>query len=349
MRYLNKKLDGKVGLPPGAIVYSGDKVNPTKILLYQYDEKSFNEREIKNLSDLVIDEKKINWIEISGFENDKLIMEIINSIGIHNIIAEDIFNMNHIPKFEEHDDTILCILKNHFINGESVIQNHCSVLLKKNLVISFQEYQNDLLEKKIDRISQAKGKARFKKADYMFFVLLDAFVDSYYTFFEEIREEINSLEDKLISDKKENRIQDIYEISKKNNFVRKGIYPLREAVKEIVDLGGSFIEPANQIYFRDTYDHINELLQLQESFTSTIRSLIDLNENNISNSMNEIMKMLTIVATIFIPLTFVAGIYGMNFEIMPELGWKYGYFTVWGVMILIAVFMIFFIRKKKWL
>ena len=249
MNNLNKKLDSKVGLPPGTIVYSGDKLNPTKVMLYQYDEKSFNEREIKNISDLVIDEKKVNWLEISGFENEKLIMEIINSIGIHNIIAEDIFNMNHPPKFEEDDDTILCILKNHFIKGESIIQNHCSILLKQNLVISFQEYQNDLLDKKIDRISQAKGKARFKKSDYMFFVLLDAFVDSYYIFFEEIREEINTLEDQLISEKKENRIQDIYGISKKNSFIRKGIYPLKEAVKEIVDFGGSFIETENQIYF----------------------------------------------------------------------------------------------------
>lgn len=348
-KYYTKKLTNKVGLPPGAIVYSGDEKQPTTVMYYSYDDKVFEQIEVKNILDIKLDDSKVNWINISGFDNNDLIMNIIESVEIHTLLAEDIFNMEHFPKFEEHENSILFILKNYFIKNDLIQQNHCSVFLKDNLVISFQEHSNDILDKKVERISLAKGKARYKKADYLFFVLLDAFIDSYYTIFEEIREELNILENSLIKNKKQNRINEIYALNKKLNYVRKGIQPLREAIKTLIDDEVGVIEEANFIYFRDAYDHVNDLMQLYESFGGIIKGLIDLNESNLNSSTNEVMKVLTIIATIFIPLTFIAGVYGMNFENMPELQYKHGYFVVWAVMIVVLILMVSYFRRKKWL
>ncbi len=348
MQFFNKVLTGKVGLPPGMIIYTGVETMPTSIQMYKYDEKFFECVEITSSSDIKFEKEKVNWINISGFENQGLIKEIISSVGMHNLFAEDIFNMDHMPKYEEHEESVLFVLKNYVKSEGFLKKNHCSVYLKDNIIISFQEIPNDYLDKKIERISQGNGKARYKNADYMFFVLLDAFIDSYYTLFEEIREEISTLEELLLKSKKENKINDIHELSTRLTFVRKEIFPLRDALRSLYEDDLNIIAEDNHIYFNDAIDHVSELIQYYESFGGLVRGLIDLNENNINSTTNEIMKVLTIVASIFIPLSFIAGVYGMNFEYMPELKFQYGYFFAIGLMIFIAGGLLTYMKIKKW-
>jgi magnesium transporter len=348
MKFFNRNLTGKIGLPPGEIIYTGIETKPTSIQLYKYDPKSFERVDVTSLSDINFEDSKVNWMNISGFENQNLISEIISLVGIHNLLAEDIFNMDHMPKLEEHEESILFIVKNYITQKNKILQNHCSIYLKDNIVISFQELPNNFLDKKIERISMGKGKARFKNADYMFFVLLDAFIDSYYTLFEEIREEISRLEESLLKSKKNNRIGEIYDLNTRLTYIRKEIFPLKEALRKLQIDDVHLIAEENNIYFNDAVDHINELMQFHESFGGLVRGLIDLNENNMNSNTNEVMKVLTIIASIFIPLSFIAGVYGMNFENMPELKLQYGYFFILGLMLITAVGLIIFMKIKKW-
>ena len=348
MKFFNKKLSGKVGLPPGEIIYTGIETKPTNVQLYKYDQDSFESVDVSSISDINFEDDKVNWLNISGFENQNLISDIISSIEIHSLFAEDIFNMDHMPKFEEHEESILFVVKNYISSENKILQNHCSIYLKDNIVVSFQELPNDFLDKKIERISTGKGKARYKNADYMFFVLLDAFIDSYYSLFEEIREEISQLEESLLKSKKKNRINDIYDLNTRLTYIRKEIFPLRDALRKLQIDDVHFIEDENNIYFNDAIDHVNELIQFHESFGGLVRGLIDLNENNMNSNTNEVMKVLTIIASIFIPLSFIAGVYGMNFENMPELRWHYGYYFALGLMFIIAVGLLAYMKYKKW-
>jgi magnesium transporter len=348
MKYFTRCLTNKVGLPPGVIVYTGTEEQSTGIELFKYDEHTFERTEINSLSEIKFEEKKVNWLNISGFGNQELIKEIIAEIGIHNIFAEDIFNMDHLPKYEEHGDSILFILKSYIYSENRLKKNHCSLYLYKNVIISFQEIPNTFLDKKVERISAKKGRARYKNADYMFFVLIDAFIDSYYSMFEEVREEISRLEETLLTTKKKNCINEIYELNKKLNYLRKEIIPLRDALRVLLNDEPSIIDETNYIYFRDCVDHINELIQFHESFGGLVKGLIDLNENNINSNTNEVMKVLTIIASIFIPLSFIAGLYGMNFEYIPELKFEYGYFAALGMMGFIASGLLVFMKIKKW-
>jgi len=346
--YFKRKLNGKVGLPPGSTIYSGEEKQNTIIHLYKYDEKTFDEKQVETIADIKFDSNLVNWIHISGFENHELILEIISLLDIHSLMAEDIFNMEHIPKFEEYDNSSLIILKNYFYKDNSIKANHCSIYLESNIVISFQEYPNEILDKKIERLRLAKGKTRSKKADYLFFVIIDSFVDTYFIFFEDVREKISGLEDKLLTNKKENCINEIYELNSMLNYVRKSIFPLKDALYYINEEGIDIIAKENLIFFRDIEDHMREIIQHYESFGGLIRGLIDLNENNVNSNTNETMKVLTIIASIFIPLTFIAGIYGMNFDYIPELREPNGYFFALGVMSVIALGLIIFMKYKKW-
>jgi magnesium transporter len=351
MKLFNSKIDQKVGLPPGDIKHIGEQKKwNTSIKIIQYNEEIFEQNDLSNPDDLLkVNNGNIVWIDIEGFSNHKLIKDIGKYYNIHEMILEDIFNTNHLPKYEEGEDKLIFIIKSFSKDEEEIKTAHVTIILKKNLIISFREMPTNLLVPKIDRIKIGRGRARRKKGDYLFFVLIDSFIDSYYLFFENLREQALELESNILENPKENYIKDIYQIKNTLTSIRKDLFPLKNAINQIITEEPDFIMEDNFKYFSDCKDHANELIEYYHSFGEMINNLITLNENNLNNNTNRIMKVLTIIATIFIPLTFIAGIYGMNFEFMPELKWKYGYFAALFIMLSISVFIILFMKKKKWI
>lgn len=352
MKVLSKKLNRKVGRPAGDLSYFGEeRRRSTRIRIIQYNNDHFEEEVITDLShvDKLISAEKNIWIDIEGFEDAETIKKIAKIFNIHDLVVEDTFNTDHIPKYEEGEDYLLFVLKSFSEIDTIITSNQVTILLKQNLVISFQEEPNSILLPKIERIRNSKGRSRSKKADYLFFTLLDSFIDSYYTYFESIREETNRLDEKILLETTTNHIEKIYNLKNKLTDIRKNLFPLKSAINELIADESELIEEDNFRYFNDCKDHINELTEYYNSFGEIINNLITLNENNLNSSTNKIMKLLTIISTIFIPLTFIAGLYGMNFKVMPELEWEYGYFFAIFLMVLVALIIIGIMKHKKWL
>jgi magnesium transporter len=352
MKVFSRKLNRKVGRPAGDLSYYGeDTRRSTKIRTIQYNNDEYEDEVIDDLAGL---EKldlsgKITWIDIEGFEDAEKIKEIARFFNIHDLVVEDTFNTDHIPKYEEGEDYLLFVLKSFSETDTIITSSQVTILLKQNLVISFQEEPNSIILPKIERIKNSKGRSRSKKADYLYFVLLDAFIDSYYTYFESMREETIRLDEKILLETSTNHIEKIYNLKNKLTDIRKNLFPLKSAINELLADESELIEEDNFRYFNDCKDHINELTEFYNSFGEIINNLIILNENNLNSSTNKIMKLLTIISTIFIPLTFIAGLYGMNFSHMPELEWKYGYFFALSLMALIGFIIVGIMKHKKWL
>lgn len=352
MKQFNKKLNRKVGRAPGDLTYFGEETRrETKIRLIQYNKDKYDRQTITELSQLedITYTDKITWIDIEGFEDTETIKSLSRIFNIHDLAVEDAFNTDHIPKYDEGEDYILFVLKSFSENKTNINVNQVTLLLKNNIVISYQEEPNSILLAKIDRIENSKGRARTKKADYLFFVLLDAFIDSYYNFFESLREETHKLDEKILLESSKNHIEEIYNLKNKLTAVRKNLFPLKTAINELLTDESELIDEDNYKYFNDCKDHVNELTEYYNSFGEIINNLIILNENNLNSSTNKIMKLLTIISTIFIPLTFIAGIYGMNFRRMPELEWEYGYFFTISLMLIIGITILVIMKRKKWL
>ena len=352
MKVFSRKLNRKVGRPAGDLSYFGEeRRRSTKIKIIQYNNEEYSETLIDDLSmveKLDLSEKN-TWIDIEGFEDAEKIKEIARIFNIHDLVVEDSFNTDHIPKYEEGEDYLLFVLKSFSEIDTIITSSQVTILFKQNLVISFQEEPNSIILPKIERIKNSKGRARSKKSDYLFFTLLDAFIDSYYTYFESIREETNRLDEKILLETSKNHIEKIYDLKNKLTDIRKNLFPLKSAINELLADESELIEEDNFKYFNDCKDHINELTEFYNSFGEVINNLIILNENNLNSSTNKIMKLLTIISTIFIPLTFIAGLYGMNFKHMPELEWEYGYFFALALMAFIGVLIIGIMKHKKWL
>ena len=350
MDFLKKKLDRKIGLPPGEISYtSTEQAEETEIVYRKYNKEEFSEIKVDDLDTLKTDDNFVNWIEITGFKDLDLIKKVGLHFNIHTMLLEDTLNVGHIPKYEEHEDYNVFITKAfHQHQDNNLIQNHICIISVGKTILVFSEFKSNFLDQKIERIKQAKGKARFKGSDYLFFVLLDAYVDSYYFFFDEIRDRLDHLEDKLLLNTSDNIINEIHDVKKELSSIRKNLIPLKECLNVIIKDEPEFISEKNIIYFKDIYDHVNDLIEHYNTFTEFNKSLVVLNDTNLNSNANKVMKVLTIIATIFIPLTFIAGLYGMNFKYMPELEFEYGYPVALGAMGIIGIIMFLYMKKKKW-
>lgn len=343
----------KVGLPPGTLTYVGNKkANKTKITVIDYTEDSFLENEYNNIKDCfhLRDSKSISWINIDGLYDIEIIEQLGHHFNLHPLLLEDVLNTKHRPKTEEFDDYIFLTLKMLEIdkNQKSIINEQVSFILGKTWVISFQEQQGDIFNSIRERLKLSMGNIRKLGADYLLYRLLDTVVDNYFFVTEHFNVGIDQLEDQVLKSPQENTLHKIQKLKKELITIRKAVSPLREAVS-LLEKDNKLFKQGTKRYLRDVYEHIIQVNDSIEHLRDVLSTLTDLYHTGVSNKMNEVMKVLTIIATIFIPLTFIAGIYGMNFEIIPELKWKYGYAGVWGLMILIFIVMIIFFKRKKWL
>ena len=344
----------KVGLPPGTLIHIGTKkTEQVKVSYIDYSKTEINQSECKSIQDCypLKATETVSWINIDGLNDIDLIQALGTEFGIDNLALEDVLNTNHRPKLEEHENYIFLTLKMLGIgkSRKSVISEQVSFFLGKNWLISFQEQEGDIFNIVRSKLEDDKSNIRQQKVDFLLYRLIDTIVDNYFYVSEYFIDEIENLEEKVLKESSNESLHEIQSLKKQLIKFKKSVTPLREAIMFLQKDNSTFIGKSTLRYLRDVYDHLIQLNDNIDTQKDMLASIMDLYLTGVSNRMNEIMKVLTIMATIFIPLTFIAGIYGMNFEIMPELKWKYGYLGVWGVMILVLVLMLVYFKRKKWL
>ncbi len=344
----------KVGLPPGTPVYVGKKrVEKTRIVLINYDEQNYQEKEVKTVEDLISHrtKHKAAWINLDGVHEFEVLQKISEYLGLHPLVLEDIMNTDQRPKIEDFGNYIYLVLKMLYYNekNEDVIIEQLSLVLGSDFLVSFQERSGDVFDPIRDRIRNNRGLVRKMGVDYLAYALIDSIVDNYFTILERLGEKIEDLEDELISNPTTETLQKIHRLKRHMVFLRKSVWPLREAISKLERERSPLIKENTVIYLRDVYDHTIQVIDAIETFRDILSGMLDIYLSSISNRMNEVMKVLTIIATIFIPLTLVAGIYGMNFKFMPELESQWGYPAVLLCMFIIGIIMLVYFKKKKWL
>jgi magnesium transporter len=349
-----KKGPRKAGLPPGTLVHIGEKhVEKTRITVMDYDERTFQEKEVAAVEECFEfkETSTVTWINVEGLHDVGIIEKLGNRFGLHPLIQEDILNTAERPKMEDYEDHIFLLLKVFVLgnrNHDEKIQQ-VSLVLGSNFVISFQEKESGVFDPVRDRIRKDKGRLRKLGPDYLAYALIDSIVDGYFGFLEKLSEEIELLEDELVTDPKREILQKIHSLKREMIYIRKSVWPLREVVNGLERLETPLIKETTDVFLRDVYDHTIQVIDSVETLRDVLSGMLETYLSSVSNRMNEVMKVLTIIATIFIPLTFIAGVYGMNFKFMPELEWRGGYFLIIGVMVAVGVVMLIFFRKKKWL
>jgi magnesium transporter len=295
-----------------------------------------------------IDPHKVNWINMDGMGNLTIVEKLQTHFCFDALTLDDVIN-DQRPKSEEYDDYLFFTLKMLYrIEGDKIDYEQISFILGTNYLISFQEKEGDLFDAFRERIRLDQGKVRKMQADYLMYRLIDIIVDNYYTILDNIGTQMDEIEDCIYTNSAEEAFHKIQGIKKELIFLRKAVYPLREALSKVLKGETSFVKEENLRYYSDVYDHTVHVIDSLETYKDLTSSLLDIHMNTMNNRMNEVMKLLTVITTIFIPLSFIAGVYGMNFHRMPELEWEYGYPTVLGFMALIGAGMVYYFKRKKW-
>lgn len=325
--------------------------NPKVILeLITYDPEHYDRFDTLPVDDLCqkLESDRVNWINLDGLNDHTIIEKLQANFNLHPLLIDDILD-DQRPKGEEFDDYMFFTLKMLYkINGGAVDYEQISFVLGSNFLLSFQEKEGDIFDGFRDRIRLDKGRVRKKKTDYLLYRLIDIIVDSYYNVLDHIGDLIEEIEEDVNNNPSPKNFHRIQRLKKELIYLRRAVYPLREAISLLIKSESGFIEESNVRFYSDVYDHVIHVSDTLETYRDLVASLMDLHMNTLNTKLNEVMKVLTVISTIFIPLTFIVGVYGMNFDFMPELKWKYGYFAVWAIIILMMAFMIRFFKYKKW-
>jgi len=353
MLKLFRKTTRKVGLPPGTLVQVEEKkAEKVRISLIEYDEAQFQEKEAATIEECFPfkDKSSVTWINIDGIHQVDILEKIGAHFGIHPLVLEDIMNPEQRPKIEDFENYIYVIAKMIYFDDRKndIEAGQLSIILGPNFIISFQEKKGDIFNPVRDRIRKARGRIRKMKPDYLAYALLDTIVDHYFIVLEKLGGKIADMEEELVAKPTPETLQSIYTLKRELIFLRKSIWPLREVVNVLERGEPSLIHKSTVIYLRDIYDHTIQVIDTVETFRDMVSGVLDIYLSSVSNRMNEVMKVLTIIATIFIPLTFLVGVYGMNFKHMPELELPWGYPGLLVLMIAVALAMVANFRKKKW-
>ncbi len=349
-----KKRSKKAGLPPGTLVHIGEKkAEKLKITVMDYDEEHFQEREIKAIEECFAfkDAPTVTWINIDGLHQIEILEKLGECYGFHPLVLEDILNTDQRPKMEDYGDYLYIVLRmlNYNDKSSEIETEQVSLILGPNFVFSFQESQSDVFNPVRERIRSGKGRIRTMGGDYLAYALLDLIVDNYFVIMEKLGETIEFLEEKLVTRPVPETLQTIHQLKRELIFLRKAVWPLREVIGGLERGELALIKETSRVYLRDVYDHAIQVIDTIETFRDMISGMLDIYLSSVSNRLNSVMKVLTIIATIFMPLTFLAGIYGMNFKYFPEVEWRWSYPVFWLVVVLISVSMLLYFKKKNWL
>ena len=350
-----KRMHEQAGLPPGTLVHIGEKkVEKVRISVIDYDEGHFQERIVDTVEECFPfrDKPTVTWINVDGVHDLDVVEKLGGCFGIHPIVLEDVVNTMQRPKMLDFGDYIFIALKMLYFDDskkKGVKVEQVSLIFGPNFVISFQEDVGDVFDPVRDRIRKGKGKIRRSSADYLAYSLIDSIVDGYFIVFEWLGERIEEVQERLVVTPTVENLQTIHYLKSEMIELRKAVWPLREVIANLERTDSPLIKKDTIIFLRNVYGHTIEIIETIESFRDLISGMIDIYLSSLSMKLNEVMKYLTIIATIFIPLTFMVGIYGMNFKYMPEIGWRFGYPMVMSVVLAIGVSMLVYFRRKKWL
>jgi magnesium transporter len=344
----------KSGLPPGSLVHVGEvHGHEHKITAINYNKTKIEKRTIKSIDELLPYKSTdtITWVIIDGLKEVSIIDAIGRHFDIHGLVLEDILNTHQRPKFEEFENYLYIVIKALSLgeNKLSVDYEQVSLILMKNFVFTFKEKPDPIFDPILERLDNEKSQLRKFGSDYLTYMIMDTVVDEYFVLQDAFDEFIESVEDELLANPTSRTLNIIQKIKRELIFLRRTISPLRELLKAIQHSESELVDERTLRYFGDVYDHSLRISETMESYRDLIAGMLDIYLSSVSNKMNETMKVLTIFASIFIPLTFIAGVYGMNFQYMPELGWKWGYPGLWLIFIAISVFLLRYFKKKNWL
>lgn len=350
---LVKKPSQKAGLPPGTPIFVGEKkAREAKISIIDYDARNVEYKEDVDVKECLPYKEKptVTWINVTGLHSIALIDELGSKFGLHPLTIEDILNTHQRPKVEVFDDYAFVSIKMSFFGEESgeLEVEHVGIVLGENFVLTFQERPGDVFDPVRARINQ-RGRITKQGADYLAYALIDTIVDNYFGILEQVDERIEDMEEELVGNPGPETLEGIYILKRQMIILRKSAWPLREIVNGLQKTDSGLVKDSTKPYLRDLYDHVIQVIDTVETHSEMIAGMLEIYLSSVSNRLNDIMKFLTIFATIFIPLTFVTGIYGMNFRYMPELDWKYGYFVAIGVMVVIGLSLLAYFKKKDWL
>ncbi|WP_439558503.1 magnesium/cobalt transporter CorA [Dyadobacter sp.] len=343
---------------PGTLTYVGPEIAlKTTVRRIQYDEKMIKNEAVKSLKDCLPareGEPVVTWLDVDGIHEIELIQKLGNAYHLHSLLLEDVVNTEHKPKLELYDSGQLFLtLKMLNIESEQPIcisSEHVSFVMGENYLISFQEERtSDIFSPVLSRLEASVGKTRKNGPDYLLFALLDVVVDNYFIVLEKLGDELDTVEDQVIRGTEDLSLKQLYSLKRELTLARRQIWPLRDMLNQLIREDNIQISKEVIPYYRDLYDHVMQVLDTIDSYRELVASLAEVHLSTISNRMNSVMKTLTIFSAVFMPLTFIVGVYGMNFEYMPELKMRYGYFYVWGLMAVVTTGLIFYFKSKKWM
>ncbi len=326
------------------------RTNKVILELIGYNREHYEKADNLSIEDIIqrIQPDRVNWVNVDGLYDQSIIEKLQTHFNLHSLLIEDVLQ-DQRPKVEEYDDYLFFTLKMLYsINGGEIEYEQISFVLGSHYLICFQEKEGDLFDNFRDRIRLDQGRVRKKKADYLLYRLIDIIVDNYYNVLDAIGEQIEDIEETLHNEHSEHTFQRIQNLKKELIYLRKAVYPLRDALSALLKDKNELIEEENERFFDDVYDHVVHLIDSLDTYKDLTSSLLDIHINTQNNQLNKIIKVLTIISTIFIPLTFIVGVYGMNFRYMPEIEWEYGYPFTWLIMVLMTIGMLGYFRFKKW-
>jgi magnesium transporter len=351
MSRFTKKQKEHIGLSPFALVFQGQK-KTEKILLraIDFDLEDVQELEVTSPEQLLTlkKSKKLTWLNIDGLDNVTLMENLAKVFKIENNVLADVMNPAVRPKAQELDNGIFTTIKMFQYNDDNLTVENLSIIITDNTLISFQEQPGLVFEPIRERIRKHKNKIRTSGPDYLAFALLDVVVDNYIYVIGLLGDKIEALEDEITSDPKKELLDSINSLKKELNFLRKHVKPAKEMILNLVKMESEFIHEENRMHYRELQDNINEAAELSDSYREILYDQLNIYHSTMSTRLNEIMRVLTIISVIFIPITFIVGVYGTNFEYLPEVHWRYGYFVMWGAMLATIFGMIWYFRRKKW-
>jgi magnesium transporter len=330
-----------------------ERYERVKLSVISYDQVNLQEKVINKVEEVFSFRNKpsVTWLNIDGVHQIEMLEQVGQHFGLHPLVLEDIASTSQRPKMEDFDDYIFVVLRMlRFDEKENETKTEqISLLLGPDFVISFQEKEGDVFDSIRERIRNNKGRIRKMGADYLAYALIDAVVDNYFMILEKLGETIEEIEEKLVTNPTSETLHTLHDLKREMVFLRKSVWPLREVINRLERSESPLINKSTYVYLRDVYDHTIQVIDAVETFRDMLSGMLDIYLSSVSNRMNEVMKVLTIIATIFIPLTFIAGIYGMNFRYMPELEQAWSYPTILILMLIMAIVMLVYFRRKKWI
>ena len=347
------KLHRKMGQAPGTVTYMGQREGvETVVSVINYDENEFNVIQTNSLEKIkeFKDSKQTSWFDVTGISDEGYIDSLGKMFELNSLVLEDVVNPQQRPKIDEYEDYIFGVFKMLYIDeNQEIVSEHIAIILYQNSVLVFQELKDDVFNAVRDRVKNKSGRVRTRGADYLFFALLDAVVDNYFVVLEHLNSRIEALEEEVYDNPNSEVAHRIQDLKKDVLKVRRNIAPMKELIGRLEDTENKLVTKDTKLFLRDVKDHCIEINESLQIYREMSMSLMEMYMSNMSNKMNEVMKVLTIMASIFIPLTFIVGVYGMNFDNIPELHYEYGYPMVWGIMILMFIAMLVYFKRKKWL